>query len=448
MKNKIFSFALVISLIACLFISIPVSAKTERKKDGPYWYTVEDSKATIHQYDDDPSGELTIPSTIGGYPVTVIGEDSFSCLHNVTSITIPDTVTTISDQAFSHSNFKYISIPDSVTTIGNEAFIKCSALTGLILPENLISIGSFAFGYCNNLTNIAIPENLTTIGLNAFKECYRLANIDVDENNASFCSVDGVLFNKDKTTLYQYPCAKIGDIYHIPDSVTDIYHYAFYHSAPKIVAIPEGVTYIGHNAFGNCHNLKNIIIPGSVTTIDGWAFADSALCRIIIHEGLTTIGDYAFNDTSLSDITLPSTVTSIGSDAFWDCTGLKSITIPTGVTEIKNGTFYNCNKLKDIYYTGTENEWNAITIDDYNDPINKATIHFESIPKPTPIIGDLDDNRIIDVSDVVSMRRFVSGSYGVTVLEELADINVDGEVSVKDVIILRRYITGGYGVEL
>lgn len=184
----------------------------------------------------------------------------------------------------SNSNIKSVIIENSVTSIGSCAFDGCTSLTSVTIPNSVTSIGDCAFYNCTSLTSVTIPDSVTSIGRDVFYYCTSLKSIEVLDNNKNYSSEGGVLFNKDKTKLIQYPVGNERTTYNIPN----------------------GVTSIGNNAFNRCTNLTSVTIPDSVTSI----------------------GNYAFSDcTSLANITIPSSVTSIGDLTFYDCTSLLSIEV-------------------------------------------------------------------------------------------------------------------------
>jgi hypothetical protein len=195
-----------------------------------------------------PGGAVTIPSTINGLPVTSIGASTFF-MCSLTSITIPDGVTSIGDGAFDGClSLASANIPQSVTSIGLGAFAWCSSLTSVIIPDRVTSIAALTFedsgltnviipksvtdiGYqafyrCASLTSVIIPSNVTSIGDQAFGSCSSLSAITVDADNSVYSSSDGVLFNKNQITLIQCPEGKAGS-YTVPDSVTNFGSYAF-----------------------------------------------------------------------------------------------------------------------------------------------------------------------------------------------------------------------------
>ena len=206
---------------------------------------------------------------------------------------IPTSVTEICKEAFAKCcSLKNITIPNSVSKIGDRAFDRCDSLTSITLPDGITEIGEYTFR-CRRLMSIAIPAGVTKIEERAFSECVSLKCIAVSPDNPAFISVDGILFNKDRTRLIMYPADKEGDAYSIPISVTEI----------------------GRGAFTRCRNLKVITIPDSVTEIGDWAFAK---CK-----GLRTI-------------TIPYGV-MIGIDAFLHCPGLESVYYKGRVLEPVDG---------------------------------------------------------------------------------------------------------------
>ena len=267
---------------------------------------------------------IILPNT-----VTSIGVGAFWGCSGLTSLMIPNAVNTIGNNSFSDCRgITNITLPDAVTSIGSSAFSNCSALTNIIIPNAVSIIGDYAFTSCGSLTSIIIPNSITTIGSFAFFDC-PLTQFLVDTENPNYSSVDGVLFNKNQTTLISYPQGKLGESYIIPNSVTSI----------------------GSSAFKHCTHLTNITIPNSVTSIGGGAFSNcTQMTNITISNSATSIGGYAFEKCiNLTNITIPNSVTSIGDLAFWGCSKLRSITIPKYITSIGFGAFYGCSILASIY---------------------------------------------------------------------------------------------------
>ena len=323
---------------------------------------------------------------ISGSTFTSIGRYAFSQCTGLTSVTIPNSVTSIEDVSFDYctsltaininsENTAYSStggvlynknktilikypagktgssftIPNSVTTIENRAFSRCTSLTSVTLPNSVISIGDYVFEYCTNLTNVTIPDSVISIGLYAFSRCTSLASITIPNSittirysafsgcsnlmsifvvadNPAFSSEDGILYNKNKTVLLAYPGGKIDDIT-IPVSVTTIGEHAFrYHGLTSIV-IPNSIKTIEGYAFSYCSSIASVTIPDSVTSIKYNAFmACTSLTSIVIPTSVTIIEPYTFSSSGLTSITIPSSVTSIGTGAFFSCYSLTSVT--------------------------------------------------------------------------------------------------------------------------
>ena len=245
--------------------------------------------------------------------VTSIGGGSFGFCRGLTSVTIPNSVTSIEDYAFySCSGLTSVTIPNSVTSIGECAFYSCSGLTLVTIPDGVTCIGDYAFYSCSGLMSVTIPPSVTSIGDSAFEDCPGLTAIDVDGGNNDYCSIDGVLYNKQKTKLIQCPGGKTGEM-----------------------SIPSSVTSIGDEAFDGCSGLTSVTMPEGVTSIGIWAFRGSGLTSVTIPDSLTCIAYGAFSGCSgLTSVTIPDSVTSIGAWAFSGCISLTSVTIPMGVESV------------------------------------------------------------------------------------------------------------------
>lgn len=336
---------------------------------------------TVTGYQGNPwSGPVGIPASINGLTVVNISAGAFTTvviyLHNGVDVGPNPFVTSVT-------------IPDTVTNIGEGSFMNCDDLTNVVIGAGVISIGEGAFVNSTQMTGFA-----------------------VDTNNSWFTSVDGVLFNKDQTTLIAYPGARSGS-YTVPGTVTNIAEEAFAYSQglsgvavpanvarigqdafvycpvlPAIAvdtnnafyssvdgvlfnkdqsvliaypggrsgsyAVPRTVTNIAEQAFGACEGLLGIVVPGSVSCIASGTFAGClSLTNATFSLGLTMIGQSAFQRcTNLVSLILPGSVTNIGFGAFADCYSLKSVAVPASLTSIGATAFQSCWRLSSVFFAG------------------------------------------------------------------------------------------------
>ena len=276
--------------------------------DGIYYNVIDGGvEVTYTSYSDNNySGSVTIPSTVTyngiTYSVTRIGLLAFAHCDNLTSVTIPNSVTSIASEAFFGTNLTSISIPENVILIESNAFSHCKGLTSMIIPKNVISIESSIFYGCENLSSIKVDEENTVY--DSRNNC-----------NAIIEKYANVLIAGCKNTI-----------------------------------IPNDIAAIGEGAFSGCTGLTSITIPNSVISIEASAFAEcTGLTFVTIPNKVISIGGGAFSGcTGLTSITIPNKVTSIGEGAFFECTGLTSIIIPNSVTSIEAGAFAECTNLTSI----------------------------------------------------------------------------------------------------
>ncbi len=375
-------------------------------------------------------------------------------------------VTSIANNAFYNcSSLTAITIPNSVTSIGNYAFGICGGLTSIIIPSSVISIGNYAFYNCSNITNITIPSSVTSIGECAFIYCMKLTEISVQSGSINFSSLNGVLFNKNQSSLLCYP-GGISGAYVIPNSVKMIGNYAFSncHTGLTGITIPNTVTSIGVSAFWNCNGLNSIIIPNSVSSIGDNAFAACyGLTNITVQDGninYVSSDGILFNKSqstitlfpikkNTSNYTIPNTVTSIASYAFYGCSILSDITIPGTVANIGSQAFGNCSALKKISY----NRISVPNIDAYvfyN--VNKTTCVLEVPTQSVNAyktsnywkdftlivgIGTNYDTKSINLTTVGSLSTLLTTADKTLV----TNLTVSGKINAQDIKCMRDEMT-------
>lgn len=348
-------------------------------------------------------GSLT--SVTLGDSVASIGEGAFAGCSELTSISIPNSVVTIGDYAFSSCNLINAVIPDGVNSIGEYAFAYNNNLNGVTIGNGVTTIGAYAFEYCYELTNVTIGSGVASIGVSAFHFCPKLTEIAVSDSNPNYSSLDGVLFNKGKTTIHSYPEGKTATTYTIPDSVTTIDNSAFRYCKNLTSITFEGsAPSIGSNAFSGVNNLIcyypatddswtvnmqqnyggtltwNIYYPTSgvcgenltwvlsndgTLTVSGtgamanWTYSTDVpwyglrddIKAVVIEDGVTSISDSAFYYCEyLTSVAIGGDVTTIGDYAFLFCDKLTGVTIPDSVISIGEEAFSGCSELASVSF--------------------------------------------------------------------------------------------------
>lgn len=353
----------------------------------------------------EPTGVVVIPSILGKYPVTSIGEKAFSYCYDVTSFEIPEGVVDVRSHSFTlcsrltdvivpssvtgidmsafqfcdklvnftvnPANVVYSSrnglllskdgrtlvrgvngevvIPSCVTEIGDSAFKGFRGLKSVVIPDGVLSIGANAFNSCRTLMDMAIPQSVTNIGTRAFDgSC--IGHFLVDAANGFYTSREGMLLTKDTETLIRGNMGNDGEVV-IPDGVKIVGEGAFKSLGLECATIPNSVTNIGVSAFEGCWDLAQVIIPGSVKTIEMRAF-DSCenLVSLEIARGLESIGVRAFGSCRLTRVTIPDSVTNIEWGAFSDCRELKEVWLPQHLEGRLVGVFPWCDAALVLNY--------------------------------------------------------------------------------------------------
>ena len=303
-----------------------------------------------------------------GAGVETVGGSAFNNCPALTTVKLGDDVKTIDSYAFaSCSSLESLNLPESLTTINNYAFQNCSKLTSIDVPNKVTKLNDNTFANCTSLKNVSIGSGCTSISSEAFFNANAIEKITVAEDNKNFTVVDGVLYNKDMTTLVLYPKNRSGE-FAVPDTVTTIANYAFDNS-PNLtkVTIGKNVKTIGKGAFRNCKTLETVIFENSDTvqkTIGGYAFNNCpVLTTVDFGNAVKSIGDCAFTACkSLESLEFPDSIESIGYGAFsaytdgyggsYVASSLKSVKFGSGLKSIAHCAFYKNRALNTVKFTG------------------------------------------------------------------------------------------------
>ena len=371
--------------------------------------------------------ELVISGTGAMYDYDYLDAKSPFYDSDIKSVVIKNSVTTIGYQAFYYcTNLQSVTIGNSVTTIGSYAFRRCDSLQSVTIPDSVTTIESYAFYYCTSLQSVTIGNSVTTIGSNAFYWCESLNDVYYKGTKAQW----------EKISIGSYNSSLTGATIH--------YHYNNNHNEIDMEAVGSTCTEIGYTAGKYCPDCETWLegheeIPAiGHTDSDGDSWCDicdeyclskvrstgqcgenviykwyedgmlvisgagamtdysyynrspfnwSGMKSVVIKSGVTTIGDCAFyNCDSLQSVTIPDNVTTIGDYAFFECDSLQSVTIPDSVTTIGERAFDDCDNLKDVYYTGTQTQWQNIAIGDFNSYLTNANIHYNHTHSYTSVV--------------------------------------------------------------
>ena len=324
---------------------------------------------------------ITIPSK-----VRILKKSCFANCEKLKSIKLPKNVYAIGDQAFQESGLKSIKLDKSLQYIGNGAF-NGTNLSSVKLPGKVAYIGNRVFKDCDRLKSIRIPASVKGLNPGAFGGCTSLGNIQVDAGNKKYSSQNGVLFDKEKKTLLQYPVNKKSASYTVPSSVEVIRSHAF-EGNRHLHALTLGAKKIHHDAFSDMAGLKSVTMTSGVEVIaDQVFYDDSALKTVTIPDSVRTIGANAFTNTAVRTIHIPNGLKKLGSTPFYNCNKLSSFTgdvsgtyrvidgvlytktkdnlsllqypaarkgteftVPAGVTKVEDGAFRKVKNIRKLYF--------------------------------------------------------------------------------------------------
>ena len=380
-------------LMGAVLLLLPLGVQAQ------FTFTTNNGAITITGYTG-AGGDVTIPDTINGFPVTGIGQDAFYQIDGLTSVTIGTNVTTIGTNAFFQcTSLAGATIPGSVTNIGPGPFVDCQSLTVIsVSASNLDFFSTNELLFNKSQTSLiqypggiggsyTLPAAVTNVG-----EAFignTLTNLSVNSASLYYSGTNGVLFDKNQIALIAYP-GGLGGSYAVPRTVSTVVSASFeYSTGVASVTIGTNVTSIGANAFYDCASLTAIsvnatnsyysstngvlfdkmqatliqypsaiggsyTIPGTVTNIGDGAFGDAfSLTGVVIPNSVTSMGQEVFYSCEgLASVMIGTNLTSIGQQAFYYCTNLTGITIPGSVTNLGEYAFFNCSALNSVTFTG------------------------------------------------------------------------------------------------
>lgn len=438
--------------------------------------------------------EVNIPDSIDGMPVTGIDSQSFfktftfksktvnipASVKNITTPVINDyTMTPVvafnvheDNLAYSsadgilyskdkktlyaypnHKEDRVCTVDEATETICEYAFFG-ARFEEILLPDTIKTVSDNAFSRCVRLKELNLPASVTHIDGNAFELNRSITAVNVDPENKNYCSVDGVLYNKDKTEILYFPIANGFMHYEVLDGVKRIGAKTFQSwSSPDEIVLPESVEEIGYRAFYGCRadvnipagvkviaeeaffasNIKKAIIPEGITEIGYRTFASASIDEIDLPIGLTVIGKDAFMNNPVKNVIIPGTVTTIEDGAFNSCYYLSEITIPESVTYMGEKLFDYCSEDLIIYgEVGSAAEKYA---KDHNIKFKQLSV--------SDLMGDSDGDGRITVKDATLIQKHTAG---LVTLDEAAvsvsDVTADGKVNVKDATLIQKFVAG------
>ena len=308
--------------------------------------------------------------------VTSIGNNAFYNCSSLTSVTIPNSVTSIRNRAFSGcTSLTSVTIPNGLTSIGDWTFSGCSSLTSVTIPNGVTSIGECAFYDCSSLTSVTIPSSVTSIGYRAFEGCSALTDMYYDGYGIDWLAVNGHGQIPDSATFHfkdnlygKGTCGENVNWNLTRDGTLTISGTGAMVDYPYTTSAPWN---------SSRSQVKTVVIENGVTSIGNNAFYDcSSLTSVTIPNSVTSIRNHAFSGcTSLTSVTIPNGVTSIGDWTFSGCSSLASVTIPNSVTSIGDWPFYGCSSLTNVYYDGYGIDWMAV--DGHGEIPDSAAVHFK-----------------------------------------------------------------------
>lgn len=348
---------------------------------------------------------------------------------------IGEGITNISGNLFNGFSFmEEISIPETVTAIGSDAFSSCMNLAEIKIPDAVTTIGDTAFIFCYKLANVSLSKNVTSLGRGVFAYCRGIESINVDAANPNYCSVNGVLFNKDQTELLKYPAAREDTAYVIPESVKTIGYLALEGSmALADITFPAGLERIDTYALNTTKWLEDRQAESPFVVVNGTLVnAENCEGDVTVPENVRKIGNWAFYRSKVSNVVFPENVVEFEENSFYNVKTLESVTIQNPDCKFPDG-YSGFPKEATIYgQSGSTAEAYA----------EKKKYQFAAIgtapEKPAAVLGDFDGNGTVgaeDAQDVLNVYAEIVADNDPKLTDaqkKAADVNNDGAVDATD----------------
>lgn len=465
MNRKIIPLGIMLSLICCsttidaiVYNQQVIVASAEESTNGTCGENV--------TWNLDSNGTLTLSGTGDMEDFSLFSKEPwYNIRENINTVIIQDGIQNIGKNAFAFCyNIVSVEIPDSVTSIGDSAFLGCTALESVTIPENVTTIGSSAFRGCDTITDIYIPKSVISIGTLTFYPSASLESIQVAEDNTMYTSIDGVLYNKQVTSLIAYPNNKKDTIYTMPNTVKSVGNLVFdLCTNLEVINLPASIISLYENKFYGCTSLYeiNVYEEGSkyYSSKDGVLF-NANMTEILryppakqdtyysIPDTVTTIQRDTFRGNPyIESVIIPEGVEIITPFVLTDCSNLKNVYIPVSVTTIDNSAFANSYEPFTVYYQGTEEQWNSIQNNNSTysrEHLDNAIIYYNSIPDDVPkndsiLIGDINTDGSINGLDLITLKKYILDIDN-TIDYLKADINNDSFVDILDYLKLKNIL--------
>ena len=294
---------------------------------------------------------------------------AFSECENLNTVILPASLTELSGSMLAKSGIRTMALPETVTSIPAGMFYSCKNLTSVTIPTGVTSIGNSAFEECTSLTALTVPDSVTSIEEEAFLGCTKLNDLRLPDT----------LTNIGRNILQDTPYYT-----NAANWMSGVFYYGGYllgtksDSVSGACVIKDGTVGTADFAFLGCTGLTYAVIPDSVKFLGKSAFEScQRLSYVSLGSGLTELADDAFGTCeSLTEIVIPANITKIGIRTFCNCTCLKTVTLTDSVTEIGNMAFLWCPNLSEVFFYGTQAQWEQITFGDSNEDLFDCEFHF------------------------------------------------------------------------